>query len=249
MFQTFLISGGSSKSRLAKAFSLLPFIIDPQKITAIIESGESILPDVEIVVPKLSIGIEDIRIIQNHLSLKPYMFPYRTVIVKEAQLLTPEAQNAFLKLLEEPPSYCLIFLLTTNEDLLLPTIISRCRLIKLSDEDSRISDDQYKILEAEFANILSLSPGLRLEHTKLLSSNRESAINWLEQALLFFHQALIKKNSGKQNLLPVFSSLENQQLLFIIRSIEKTRQLLTKNVNVRLALDNLLVNWPKIKNP
>ncbi len=74
-----------------------------------------------------TISIEEIRRqLINDIAVKPYMGPYKIYIVDEADKLTPQAQNALLKTIEEPPAYGIILLLTRNIDGLLPTIISRC---------------------------------------------------------------------------------------------------------------------------
>ena len=63
--------------------------------------------------------------------IKPYSNRYKIYIIPEADLLTVQAQNALLKTIEEPPEYAIIFLLTENADSLLPTIRSRCVMLKL----------------------------------------------------------------------------------------------------------------------
>lgn len=73
------------------------------------------------------ISVDEIRTqIINDISLKPYSSRYKIYIVPDAQLMNPQAQNAILKTLEEPPEYGIIMLLTNNVDKFLPTIISRC---------------------------------------------------------------------------------------------------------------------------
>lgn len=85
-----------------------------------------------------SVGVEDIRIqIVNDMGIKPYNSPYKIYILNEAEKLTPQAQNALLKTLEEPPAYGIIMLLTTNAEAMLPTIMSRCVTLNMkpaSDE-------------------------------------------------------------------------------------------------------------------
>lgn len=73
------------------------------------------------------ISVDEIRDqIINDISLKPYSSRYKIYIVPDAQMMNPQAQNALLKTLEEPPEYAIIMLLTTNVDKFLPTILSRC---------------------------------------------------------------------------------------------------------------------------
>ena len=79
-----------------------------------------------------SIGVDDIREqINDTIMIRPYSSYYKIYIVDEAEKMTIQAQNALLKTIEEPPSYAVIILLTTNGDLFLPTILSRCVQLKL----------------------------------------------------------------------------------------------------------------------
>ena len=58
--------------------------------------------------------------------IKPYKGPFKIYIVERAESMTVEAQNALLKILEEPPAYIVIILLSTDEESLLDTVRSRC---------------------------------------------------------------------------------------------------------------------------
>jgi DNA polymerase III subunit delta' len=78
------------------------------------------------------IKIEDIRRLQREISLKPYEGKHKVFIIDNAHKLTPEAQNALLKTLEEPPAGSLIILITDKRPLLFKTIISRCKILKFS---------------------------------------------------------------------------------------------------------------------
>lgn len=79
-----------------------------------------------------SIGVDDIREqINDAILIRPYSSYYKIYIVDEAEKMTVQAQNALLKTIEEPPSYAVILLLTTNPEAFLPTILSRCVQLKL----------------------------------------------------------------------------------------------------------------------
>ncbi len=86
-----------------------------------------------------SIGVDDIRDqVSGDVDIRPYESRYKIYIIDEASKMTPQAQNALLKTLEEPPAYAVIMLLAENADALLPTILSRCvklRLPPISDEE------------------------------------------------------------------------------------------------------------------
>ena len=73
------------------------------------------------------IGVDDIREqLNNDIAVKPYSSKYKIYIIDEAEKMNPQAQNALLKTIEEPPAYGIILLLTTNADKFLQTIRSRC---------------------------------------------------------------------------------------------------------------------------
>lgn len=79
-----------------------------------------------------TISVDDIRVqISGDVAYKPYNSPYKVYIMNEAEKMTPEAQNALLKTLEEPPEYVVILLLTSNVGALLPTILSRCVVLTM----------------------------------------------------------------------------------------------------------------------
>lgn len=91
-------------------------------------------PDVIYVKPTKTkaIGVEDIRTqISSTLEIKPYKYKYKIFIIEDADTMTVQAQNALLKTIEEPPSYAVFLLLSTNFNSFLETILSRCVVIKI----------------------------------------------------------------------------------------------------------------------
>lgn len=79
-----------------------------------------------------TISVDDIRSqLVNDVDVKPYSSKYKIYIIDEAEKMNPQAQNAMLKTIEEPPAYAVILLLTSNADAFLPTILSRCVTLNL----------------------------------------------------------------------------------------------------------------------
>lgn len=72
--------------------------------------------------------VEDIRQITEQVNVPPQVGKYRVFIIDEVHMLTQAAFNAFLKTLEEPPSYAVFILATTEKHKVLPTILSRCQI-------------------------------------------------------------------------------------------------------------------------
>ena len=79
-----------------------------------------------------TISVDDVRKqINGDMAIKPYSSKYKIYIVDEAEKMNMAAQNALLKTIEEPPSYGIIILLTTNADSFLQTILSRCIVLDI----------------------------------------------------------------------------------------------------------------------
>jgi DNA polymerase-3 subunit delta' len=86
-----------------------------------------------------SISIDEIRDQVIHdVAIKPYCSPYKIYIIPDAEMMTPQAQNALLKTIEEPPEYAVIMILTSNAESLLPTIRSRCVRLDLKVVEDRL---------------------------------------------------------------------------------------------------------------
>ncbi len=104
------------------------------------EIDQAVHPDVLIIEPEaiekngvkkeLEIGIDQARRIQHQMSLFPYQAPYKIALIDQAERMTAEASNCLLKTLEEPLGRAILILITASPDSLLPTIVSRCQLIK-----------------------------------------------------------------------------------------------------------------------
>ena len=109
-----------------------------------------------------SVSVDDSRgQVVSDVEIRPYESPYKVYIIDDASKMTPQAQNALLKTLEEPPAYAVILLLADNAEMLLPTILSRCVMLRLKPvSDSEIKEflmnrlhvpDYQAEIEASFA--------------------------------------------------------------------------------------------------
>ena len=104
------------------------------------------------------IGIDTVReLLQRGSNLPPYEGNYKVYIIDDADLMSAEAANCLLKTLEEPPQHVIILLLTSQENALLPTVVSRCQRFELkplavADIESRlqkydsVNPDKIKLL-------------------------------------------------------------------------------------------------------
>ncbi len=130
---------GSGKKMLAKLFAMTLQCESGEaepcgECRSCIQANNGNQPDIITVKHEkpASISVDDVRTqVNGDIMIKPYSSPYKVYIIPEADLMTVQAQNAILKTIEEPPEYAVIFLLTENADSLLPTIRSRCVMLKL----------------------------------------------------------------------------------------------------------------------
>jgi len=115
-------------------------------------------PDLIMITPvKKEIQIFQIRDLIWKLSLHPYSAPFKAAIIDQAHLMTSEAQNCFLKTLEEPRGKTLLILITEYPEMLFSTILSRVQKIKF-----------YPVERKEIENYL-ITQGVPKEKTKLIS--------------------------------------------------------------------------------
>lgn len=134
----YLIAGplGTGKRTLAQICARALQCISPDKPCGVCApclralSGNH--PDILRLQPKKSIGVDDVRELVLKLQVKPYEGNCYAVVIEQADKMTVQAQNALLKTLESPPGVAVFFLLAENPAALLPTIRSRCLLVRLT---------------------------------------------------------------------------------------------------------------------
>lgn len=176
-----------------------------------------------------SIGIEVIKRMQNKLFLKPIKSENKLVIIEDAQLLTTEAQNALLKVLEEPPAHTLIMLATETKEALLPTIISRCQIIHLEETAKKLSEKDLEAYTTFVEHLGALTIGECLKKAEVLAKDKNKAIVWIQNIMILLREKLL-------------ATPEDTSLLETIRSFQSLHTLLkTTNVNPRFAIENTLL--------
>ncbi len=186
----------------------------------------------------ISIGIEDIRSLYNTLFLKPVKSPLKAVIIRDAQLLTPEAQNALLKILEEPPAQTLFLLTADSQESLLPTVRSRCKLIAIAAEVI-ITAEEREEYQSQINNLQTQSIVEALKLAETISKNKTDTVLWLEKVILLVREQLLQAIHSDER--PTSTNLH--QLEHLLRNLQHTHTTLKKtNANPRLTLENLFLS-------
>ena len=213
------------------------YIIDYAKKHTIDPFDISIIDKSTSVKTTQSIGIETVKLIQQKLFFKPLKSSNKIIVIEDAQLLTPEAQNALLKILEEPPANTLIFLGTENRESFLPTIISRCQIIELEEEQIILSEKTREELNNFIGNLPELSIGEKLKQAEQLAKDKDKAIIWIENLIIVLREKMLQTYSINKQ-----PGTRNSQLV-TIKSFQSLHTLLkTTNVNPRFAIENTLLN-------
>ena len=134
------------------------------------------------------------------------------------------AQNSFLKLLEEPPTNVQFILSTDNKNNLLPTIVSRVKIVKLQGKDKQNITDES--VSDAIEGLINQTPTTKLPLIQFKITDKESAKNILLQLIFFFREKL---DSDKK----AYS---------VIKEIIRLNSLLeTNNLNPQLTVDQGLI--------
>lgn len=201
-----------------------------------------------------TLKIEQIRNLQARIVEKPITSRRKVYVIDDADLMSEESQNCLLKTLEEPPEYAVIILIVSNESRILPTIKSRCVIIKFQPLTSKeikqvkpeLSDDLIQLLEGSLLNAENI------EQKKEQYVQLSNLVNVLEnkQLVEVFNSAdLLYK--GKDDIITL---LEYLNLIFFSRNeinaipiIEKTKKKILANNNYDMTIDYCLMNiWDEL---
>jgi DNA polymerase III delta' subunit len=185
-----------------------------EECTSCVAINKKNFPDVMEVSPQKDvIKIEQMRLLKSTTYLKPMVGKKRVFIISDAEKMSEEASNSLLKILEEPPSFSHIFLLTDNPYLILPTIKSRCQVLSFAPV---FKEDIEKVLlekgyGAEKARVISLVVHGNLRYA--LSLDWDDLLEKRQKAWQVFN-ALIKKENASAFLKEFSSSrfLERKDL-------------------------------------
>ena len=129
---------------------------------------------------KSTIGVEEIRTMREDIYLSATESCFKIYIIEEAQTMTPQAQNALLKIFEEPPSGVVIFLLCDNMQQILSTIKSRAQLIRMQ----RLTDDAVRnalLADPAFSSIEKTDPNAFISAVQLSQGSIGRAKEFLSE--------------------------------------------------------------------
>ncbi|NCB20872.1 MAG: DNA polymerase III subunit delta' [Clostridia bacterium] len=188
--QTYVFSGPKDlgKSSVASAFArnLWQKDLGDKEETFNLDSFSSDVYVLEKLLDKRQIGIDQVRDFNERLGLSSFFNSYKIGIIKDAQYLGQDAQNALLKTLEEPREKVIIILLTENHQSLLQTIISRSQVLYFYPTS-------YDIVYNYLLSNVEIERSLAKDLAAAASGRPLRALKWAEDNNLY--QELILKVS------------------------------------------------------
>jgi len=140
-----------------------------------------------------NIVVEQIRGLQEFLNKTAAISDYKVGVIKDADLMNPNAANSCLKMLEDTPLGSYIFLISRNSANILPTIKSRCINIEIRKEDQELTDDNYT---KYISLLLKNNIDLRLNFLSSLGDKDKELWRGFSEAALNFLAKTIKKSAG-----------------------------------------------------
>jgi len=173
-------------------------------------------------------SVDDIRHLVDQVRIPPQVGKYKVYIIDEVHMLSNQAFNAFLKTLEEPPSYAIFILATTEKHKILPTILSRCQVFNFNRIEASDMVEHLKMI-AQNENIQASDDALHLIARK--------ADGGLRDALSLFDQ-LVSFSGGD---VTYAKAVEILSILDMDTFFAVTEEILNKNISQSLLIfDNVL---------
>lgn len=228
----YLVEGAPGSGRFLLALTLCALQSGNLRDAERIKSG--ICPDIHIVETpptRRTIGIDQIRALRTAASVKPSELDFQAFIIRNAHLMTVQAQNALLKLLEEPPGQILFLLLCDNASSMLTTVRSRAPVLRMqsfsADElrDCLTGGGRFALPEAKLLasrDPESLNALLRGCSTigaarSLLTAEAKSASDPAKAALAFW-QAVADKKTADSTLAAIGAPSDREGMSHFLRS-------------------------------
>lgn len=211
-----------------------------------------------------NIKIDEIRSIAEKVIEKPIVSEKKVYIINDCDKMTKEAQNCLLKTLEEPPEFAIIILISSNENLILNTIKSRCMTIKFKNiEDKDLLNYATNILGYNNVseNLLksfdgSIGKAIKLKDNKEKYDNIDALILSLNKKDLVDIMLDAKIIYDKDNIYDILDYIivclysnykHTEKYIDCIKHVNKCSERLRGNSNFDMSIDNMLFEmWEEL---
>ena len=243
----FLIETNNKTECLADVKEIIKKVLDGDDITNYQIDNESYIELIVIRNEGKEILTEQIKYLLEKLKTRPILSNYLFYIIVDSEKLNVTAANKLLKTIEEPEDGIIGFLITSNIEKILPTIKSRCEILKFDYEKESIEIDEdilnecTKLIEKLEDNSLSSFNIFKLNN-KLLEDNYNDIINLLIQ--IYNYVALPNNIGNFSNIKEYIKNKNNQELLLKkILYLNNIVPLNNSNMNKDLLLEKIFIDF------
>lgn len=187
-------------------------------------------------------SVDAVRDVRDDAFIVPNESDKKIYILKNGQNMNEQAQNAILKILEEPPSYVFFIIVTTSKSTMLETVLSRVQVFSLLSDEEQVTDKEMAIVKNMVSAILNVNEIDLMEQTAVFLKNNQLAKTILGLLTEVFRDALVKKSGFErdfrfaQESAKVSNSLTAKSLMQLITVCDDLIKSIDRNCN-----NNLLV--------
>lgn len=184
--------------------------------------------------------VDSVREIRSNAFIVPNEANAKVYILKNGQNMNEQAQNAILKILEEPPSYVYFIILTTQKSKMLETVLSRVSVYSLAVSNQSITDDEKEYVKEFVAAVLSPNELKLMDHTSKYIKNNRLAGRILELLSEVCLDALKQKNGFTGDFLfpdevsALCGSLTAKSLMNLVNACNELCLSVKRNINNNL---------------
>ena len=228
---------------------------DRQALCKRIDDGN--YPEIKIIIPDgMLIKKRQILDLQQEFSKSAFEGNKRIYIIRDADKMRNETANSMLKFLEEPDNDIIAILMTNNFNNLLSTIVSRCQVIRLNNDNVLALDNELDeivlkfIKEIEYTGIKAIIKEQELLFDNIGMRDRDKLIDVFDKMINMYYDIMkinmksknIKYDNYIDDLTDIANMNDSDTILNKINYLIMAKDSVKNNVNVNLLIDSLIIN-------
>lgn len=186
--------------------------------------------------------VDAVREIRDDAFIIPNESDKKIYILKNGHNMNEQAQNAILKILEEPPSYVYFIIVTESKSTMLETVLSRVQVYSLLSDEEVITEKEADAVKNIVGAILNVNELALMEQTAIFQKNNQFAKSVLILMTEVFRDALVKKNGFvrdfrfPEEINSLCKNLTSKSLLQLITACDELISSIDRNCNNNLLL-------------
>lgn len=235
---------------ICELISTTDFNVDKQLLNNRLKDG--FYPDLlSIEKENQTVKAESIRRIRAFLQLKTQEHQYRIALVHNSEVMSDVAQNALLKILEEPAPNSMIILLSETTQPLLPTVLSRVQIINIMQNDqlAYLNENESNYMINMIQEIfMTGSVKTIFDTASAITNDKNKTTDYLNMLFSFFTDIVYYKSTNEtkynryDDIRLISDKISAQCAMNIIQHIQNTLRYIKQNASLLLAVEAMLIN-------